>query len=261
MFRVGWLVGRILLLVVLPSILLTALTHSLWAVRMAEQPWWSRALAIETMLLQVPTAAAFIVTPWCAFFLLSVWQSRERLVPTLGLSLSVFVMVALMSWWVTPEANQRFRTRILEAATAGNGNVNRDNLARGVPELTMPALAAKVAANRADHGAADHLLSITGLPLYAAAQVFLGAAVSRQTRRRRILWTLLFPCVCIGVYILWNWAMSVLAGMGVGYLRGWPREFRGFAVWGLAALAMTAALALGRRDESQSLPGSRAVTS
>jgi hypothetical protein len=224
---IGWLMGRLTLFVLAPSILLV-----LPAVR-AVALSGPHALFILTPLL-LPQVVVVMLP--LGFFFSVAWPPRGRPIPVLGVMLCSFVLALITTNWAVPSGSQAYREMSF-ALFGGSGTLARGNL-----ELSLLELAYRAYNEGWDGPVSAHLFLRTGLVVLCPAMVLLMIGLSRLSRRQQWIW---FGAVPI-VFILCPLAVDFVG------MRIWYRDPGGWGFWLLALLSVATALKLNWRSAESS---------
>jgi hypothetical protein len=217
----GWLLGRLTLFVLAPSVL------AVLPVLVSGTLWTPAGLAATPLLLPAGLA---VMLP-LGFFFAVARPPRDRSIPVLGALLWSFALAVVISNWAVPSANQTFR----EITFHLNGFSG--SLPRGNPELSLFALASRAQAEGWQSAAAAHLRVRTALVVLCPAMIFLMIALRRLSRRRRLVWFALVPAAFF---------LSPLTDIPIW----WRYDYRnvdGIGFWLLALVSVAAALVLNWR--------------
>jgi hypothetical protein len=157
---------------------------------------------------QLTLALPIAVAPACIVLLNSRWQPFEaRRAMLRVVTITVLAMVVLTGW-IAPNANQRFRESVVAVQSHSEGSV-KSPVRRGMRELTLPELWASTAPREplvhGDYGRSLELHNRLSVMLMPFCMMAVGIAASRGRRAiavRCVAWWL----VCGGV---WLFAASV----------------------------------------------------
>jgi hypothetical protein len=221
----GWLLGRLALFLLVPSVL-TALPV---LIQLFHSPSLRTPSGLVAALLLLPAGIAAMLP--LGFFFAVARPPRDRSVPILGAMLWSFLLALVITNWAVPSANQTFR----EITFHLNGFSG--SLPRGNPEFSLFTLASRARAEGWQSEAAAHLRVRTALVVLCPVMIFLMIALRRLSRGRRLVWFALVPAAFFLTPLTgipaW-WRVDYRSGDGIGF-------------WLLALISVAAALILNWR--------------
>jgi hypothetical protein len=227
---VGWVLGRVLLLLSGPSLIFAMFV---WTSLGTVPDLTARA---ELVALLLPQAILALVP--LTFFFAMAYPPRTRPFPPVGLAAMAVSTVVLLAAWGAPEANQRFRL-IAYAQVSGAPMDTSAVLRRGPNELLAPDLLLR-AFERASGPEMGVLLFKSGLGVLTVGLVWLGWLVGTFTTRRRRAWVWAVPLTCILV-------VGPLAGFSPLRWGAHAHAVVGLTTWVLAFAAFGSVFFIGTR--------------